>query len=279
MLKKQITRILYISFGIISMILFFNLGIKYSNNNRSSSVYAEDDEEGLVTTENIVENNTIQLSNVKTICETITLSIPKTTTSTTSNIITSTTTTTIEVDPYIIPTYGVTLIEAETGNIETKQKYIWDFFVSRGYNEVATSAIIGNMMCEDPTLTGSNDSKSYNDSSSYIDGIIQWDLFDKYMTWANDKGYNWYDLEGQLVHVDEMLQGSGWMQSRLDGISGTYNNCIEIYSITCEEFPTCNNVAVATVAFERGLEGSHDWSNDQDTKRINTAYAVYDKLH
>lgn len=261
------------------MILFFNLGIKYSNNNRSSSVYAEDDEEGLVTTENIVENNTIQLSNVKTICETITLSIPKTTTSTTNNIITSTTTTTIEVDPYIIPTYGVTLIEAETGNIETKQKYIWDFFVSRGYNEVATSAIIGNMMCEDPTLTGSNDSKSYNDSSSYTDGIIQWDPFDKHMTWANDKGYNWYDLEGQLVHVDEMLQGSGWMQSRLDGISGTYNDCIEIHSITCDQFPTCDNVAIATVAFERGIEGSHDWSNDQDAKRINTAYAVYDKLH
>ena len=28
------------------MILFFNLGIKYSNNNRSSSAYAKDDEEG-----------------------------------------------------------------------------------------------------------------------------------------------------------------------------------------------------------------------------------------
>ena len=272
MLKNSmIKNIMYVISGIITMILFFGLGMIY--NTQQDPTYADDEELNLInTTKTIVENNNIiQLNNPKTINTTSSVLV--------SSSETTTVTTTQEVVTYTIPMYDVTLEEAERGDIETKQKYIWDFFVSRGYNEVATSAIIGNMMCEDPTLTGNNDSKSYNDPSSYTDGIIQWDPFDKHMNWANAKGYDWYDLEGQLTHVDEMLQGSGWMQSRLDGISGTYNNCIEIHSITCEEFPTCNNVAVATVAFERGLEGSHDWPNDQDTKRINTAYAVYDKLH
>lgn len=258
MLKNSmIKNIMYIISGIITMILFFGLGMIY--NAQQDPIYADDEELNLI--------NTTETTNITS---SVLVSSSQTTTVTTAE----------EIVTYTIPTiYDVTLEEAERGDIETKQKYIWDFFVSRGYNEVATSAIIGNMMCEDPTLTGNNDSKSYNDSSSYTDGIIQWDPFDKHMNWANAEGYDWYDLEGQLTHVDEMLQGSGWMQSRLDGISGTYNNCIEIHSITCEEFPTCNNVAVATVAFERGIEGSHDWSNDQDTKRINTAYAVYDKLH
>lgn len=254
-MKTNLSKIVYILTVCLFISLFFIVGIKMANDNsdnKSDASKASETSEvkGGYQLNNLPkeENTVISLSNITYDNE----------------------------NRYDTKIYGVTLEDAEQGDIETKQKYIWDFFISLGYSEVSTSAIIGNMIVEDPTLTGNNESISFNDPSSYTDGVIQWDPFDVHMSWANVNGYEWYDLEGQLVHVDEMIRTS-WQQNRVDQLHGTYNGST-LYSITWEEFISCDNVAIATASFERGIEGSHDWEKDQDANRINNAYSIYNEL-
>ena len=195
-------------------------------------------------------------------------------------VTTATTTTTVTTTTYEVPVYGISKTEAMNGSVEDREKYIWDFFAGKGYDEVAISGILGNMLVEDPTLTGSNRSVGMNDGT-FTDGIIQWDPFSKHQTWANNHGWEWYDLEGQLEHVHEMILGDDWAENRVNGIVGyEYQNSGIVYVyIDGTEFPSgCGNVAQATVAFERGIEGSCSWSRDRCNSRILLAYEIYDKL-
>lgn len=198
----------------------------------------------------------------------------------TTDVVTTATTTVVTTTTYQVPVYGISKTEAMNGSVEDREKYIWDFFAEKGYDEVAISGILGNMLVEDPTLTGSNRSVGMNDGT-FTDGIIQWDPFSKHQSWANNHGYDWYDLEGQLEHVHEMILGDDWAENRVSSIAGyEYQNSGIIYKyMDGTEFPSeCGNVAQATVAFERGIEGSCSWSRDRCNSRILLAYEIYDKL-
>lgn len=156
-----------------------------------------------------------------------------------------------------------------TSDVEKNKMMIWKFFRAKGYSKEATAGIIGNMMKEDGTLTGSNKSRSWNNSSSFTDGIIQWDPFTKHINWAKQNGYDPYDLTGQLMHVVHMIENE-WATWRKEyvGVNG-------YKYIPGPELKYCTNIANATVAFERGVEGSGDWSSDRDASRIKYAMSVY----
>jgi murein DD-endopeptidase MepM/ murein hydrolase activator NlpD len=156
-----------------------------------------------------------------------------------------------------------------TSDVEKNKMMIWKFFRAKGYSKEATAGIIGNMMKEDGTLTGSNKSRSWNNSSSFTDGIIQWDPFTKHINWAKQNGYDPYDLTGQLMHVVHMIENE-WATWRKEyvGVNG-------YRYIPGPEFKYCTDIANATVAFERGVEGSGDWSSDRDASRIKYAMSVY----
>lgn len=167
----------------------------------------------------------------------------------------------------------------ETGDTETNKKAIWDYYINNGFSKEATAGIIGNMMCEDGTLTGKNSSESMNSSGSYdyTDGIIQWDPFSKHVNWASKNGYEPYDLEGQLKHVAYMIDNNWPGKTSYASEHGSYKT----YE-TGAEFRLASGVADAAVAFERNIEISGAWSgyswSDWDQKRIQCAQSVYDQF-
>ena len=167
----------------------------------------------------------------------------------------------------------------ETGDTETNKKAIWDYYINNGFSKEATAGIIGNMMCEDGTLTGKNSSESMNSSGSYdyTDGIIQWDPFSKHVNWASENGYEPYDLEGQLKHVAYMIDNNWPGKTSYASEHGSYKT----YE-TGAEFRLASGVADAAVAFERNIEISGAWSgyswSDWDQKRIQCAQSVYDQF-
>lgn len=84
--------------------------------------------------------------------------------------------------------------------MENNARYIWEYFGSRGWSINAVAGMLGNMQTESTINPGIWESlKEGNTSKGY--GLVQWTPATKLITWANNQGLDYTDMDTQLWRI------------------------------------------------------------------------------
>lgn len=87
---------------------------------------------------------------------------------------------------------------------DDKQKYAYDFFISRGYNPIQASGIVGNLVHESNLNTSAVGDKNLQDNAF---GLAQWRK-DRVQKLRSMYGSKWQDFDAQLNFVDWELKNT-----------------------------------------------------------------------
>lgn len=137
-----------------------------------------------------------------------------------------------------------------TGNTYSEQ--IWNYFKSAGWSDAACAAAIGNAAqeCGGTLISGITP----NCDNGNALGVFQYTgtLRKQYLSWAQNNGYAWNDLQGQLAffcitaspsNSDQWWLYSSSLGNKLKADGYNVHNC------TFEEFTQMTDVEEATMAF------------------------------
>lgn len=121
-------------------------------------------------------------------------------------------------------------------------RYIYQHFTSRGWSPEAVCAMLGNMEFESTINPGIYESLDASSSTNGF-GLVQWTPNTKYKTWADEQGFAYSDMDGQLARiqyeVDNELQ---WIET-------------DRYPMSFKTFTTStDDVAALTMAFLHNYE-------------------------
>ena len=136
----------------------------------------------------------------------------------------------------------------------------WQFFRQRGYSEVVTSAIIGNMMIETSGGTLALKPEVYSPGKSFY-GLCQWSLY--YKPFMAGKSF-----EEQLAYLNDDMSAE----------FGTFGFCYKS-GFTYEDFLAMDNCREAAKAFAMVYErcGRGSYSMRADCAEITYEYFVLGK--
>lgn len=90
-------------------------------------------------------------------------------------------------------------------------KIIWGSLIVQGWSEYSIAALLGNMDQESTINPGF----SQRGGSGY--GLVQWTPSSRWTTWADDRGYEYNDGNGQIMKIVEEMTESGqdeWYTTR-----------------------------------------------------------------
>lgn len=97
--------------------------------------------------------------------------------------------------------------------MEGNAEFIASVFIRNGWSISATAAMLGNMESEsgiNPGIYEGLDDTS--DTNGF--GLVQWTPNTKYKTWADDKGYIYDDIIGQVYRIlYEVENGLQWINT------------------------------------------------------------------
>ena len=99
------------------------------------------------------------------------------------------------------------------GEMEGNARYIWAFFLSRGWTAEAVAAMLGNMETESTINPAIYENLDANSTTNGF-GLVQWTPNTKYKTWADANGYgnNYANIDGQLARILwEVANGEQWI--------------------------------------------------------------------
>ena len=154
----------------------------------------------------------------------------------------------------------ISKIDYTTAKIRTweKEHYyatkVWEFFTSRGYSEVVTSAILGNMMIETSGGTLNLKPIIYDPAGEYY-GLCQWSLF--------------YKPEVTDLSFTEQLE---YLEKDMVWEFNTFGSCYAS-GFTYEDFLSMENPEAAALAFAKSYERCASFSY---TKREIAAREAYE---
>lgn len=97
--------------------------------------------------------------------------------------------------------------------METNGLYVHSFLSSRGWTNNAIAAILANMQAESGVNPGIYESlNSSSDTNGF--GLVQWTPNTKFKTWADEHGYSYGDIDGQLERIIyELENGLQWIST------------------------------------------------------------------
>lgn len=114
--------------------------------------------------------------------------------------------------------------------------YIWQYMRGAGWSMEAVAAMLGNMESEstiNPAIYESLDSSS--SENGY--GLVQWTPNTKFKEWADENGFTYEDIDGQLERIIyELENGLQWISTATYNMSfaefSTSTHAVEILAMT-----------------------------------------------
>lgn len=139
--------------------------------------------------------------------------------------------------------------------MENNALYVCAFLSSKGWTINAISAILANMQAESGVNPGIYENLNSNSTTNGY-GLVQWTPNTKYKTWADDNGYRYGDIDGQLNRIIyELENGLQWIAT-------------DTYNMTFAEFSrSSDDVGDLAYAFMYNYE--RPASLDQPQRKIN----------
>lgn len=91
--------------------------------------------------------------------------------------------------------------------------YIWDVLRGYGWSMPAVAAMLGNMESESTINPGIYEGlNSLTETNGF--GLVQWTPNTKYKTWADENGYAYGDINGQIMRIIyELENGLQWIST------------------------------------------------------------------
>lgn len=155
-------------------------------------------------------------------------------------------------------------------------RYVWDYFINKGYSPAATAGIMGNMYTE----SGVNPEAIQAGGKGPAAGIVQWlnynkntDRFKVMSDYANSLGKDWKDLDAQLNFIDAELMGD----TSIPGLSVYTSNLIKNQLGSPQAFKDLTDVRHATELFTKKFE--RPAPENQTDAAIDGRYAHSSKFY